>query len=195
MTTKDRNQTERRILDAVGTIVETEGFESVGVNAVAGVSGVSKVLIYRYFGSIEQLLAKYIEDNDYWLNSEFQIPQHDNVKEYSKSVFRAYIDMVRKTPALQKLYRWELTTNNPAIEKLRERREHIALGIINAVSQQSGQSLERVAGISTLVTATVPYLCVLSENCKVYNSFDISSDSGWDKLLETIDFMLDKILD
>ena len=53
MTPKDRNQTERRILDAVGTIVETEGFEAVGVNAVASVSGVSKVLIYRYFGSIE----------------------------------------------------------------------------------------------------------------------------------------------
>lgn len=192
---KNRNQTEQRILEAVGKIVESEGFEAVGVNAVASVSGVSKVLIYRYFGSIEQLLVKYIEDNDYWLNSEFQIPQHNNVKEFSKSVFRAYIDMVRKTPALQKLYRWELTTNNPAIEKLRERREQIALGIINAVSQQSGQSLERVAGISTLVTATVPYLCVLSENCNVYNSFDISSDSGWDKLLETIDFMLDKILD
>jgi AcrR family transcriptional regulator len=192
---KNRNQTEQRILEAVGKIVESEGFEAVGVNAVASVSGVSKVLIYRYFGSIEQLLAKYIEDNDYWLNSDFQIPQHNNVKEFSKSVFRAYIDMVRKTPALQKLYRWELTTNNPAIEKLRERREQIALGIINAVSQQSGQSLERVAGISTLVTATVPYLCVLSENCKVYNSLDISSDSGWDKLLETIDFMLDKILD
>lgn len=195
MTPKDRKQTERRILEAVGKIVEAEGFEAVGVNAVANVSGVSKVLIYRYFGSIEQLLAKYLEDNDFWLNTEFPAMQHDNVKEFSKAVFRAYIDMLRKSPALRKLYRWELATNNPAIEKLRERREQTAMGIINAVSQMSGQSLERVAGISTLVTATVPYLCVLSENCKVYNSFDISSDSGWDKLLETIDFMLDKILD
>ena len=66
---KNRNQTEQRILEAVGRIVESEGFEAVGVNAVANVSGVSKVLIYRYFGSIEQLLAKYIEDHDYWLNS------------------------------------------------------------------------------------------------------------------------------
>ena len=145
MTTKDRNQTERRILDAVGAIVETEGFEAVGVNAVAGVSGVSKVLIYRYFGSIEQLLAKYIEDNDYWLNSEFQIPQHDNVKEFSKSVFRAYIDMVRKTPALQKLYRWELTTNNPAIEKLRERREQILAGQAEAAAARAALKAQREA--------------------------------------------------
>ena len=44
---KNRNQTEQRILEAVGKIVESEGFEAVGVNAVANVSGVSKVLIYR----------------------------------------------------------------------------------------------------------------------------------------------------
>ena len=49
MTTRDRNLTEKRILEAVGKIVEAEGFEAVGVNAVANVSGVSKVLIYRYF--------------------------------------------------------------------------------------------------------------------------------------------------
>ncbi|MBR5644465.1 MAG: TetR/AcrR family transcriptional regulator [Salinivirgaceae bacterium] len=193
MASRDRNLTEKRILEAVGKIVEAEGFEAVGVNAVANVSGVSKVLIYRYFGSIEQLLAKYLEDNDFWLNTEFPAMQHDNVKEFSKTVFRAYIDMLRKSPALRKLYRWELSTNNPAIEKLRERREQTAMGIINAVSQMSGQSLDRVAGISTLITASVSYLCVLSENCGVFNSLEIDNDSGWDKLLETIDFMFDKI--
>ena len=193
MASRDRNLTEKRILEAVGKIVEAEGFEAVGVNAVANVSGVSKVLIYRYFGSIEQLLAKYLEDNDFWLNTEFPTMQHDNVKEFSKTVFRAYIDMLRKSPALRKLYRWELSTNNPAIEKLRERREQTAMGIINAVSQMSGQSLDRVAGIATLITASVSYLCVLSENCGVFNSLEIDNDSGWDKLLETIDFMFDKI--
>jgi len=58
---KDRELTEQKILDAVGRIVEREGFESVGINAVANESGLSKILIYRYFGSIEQLLAKYME--------------------------------------------------------------------------------------------------------------------------------------
>ena len=195
MASRDRNLTEKRILEAVGKIVEAEGFEAVGVNAVASVSGVSKVLIYRYFGSIEQLLAKYLEDNDFWLNTEFPAMQHDNVKEFSKAVFRAYIDMLRKSPALRKLYRWEFTTNNPAIEKLRERREQTALKIINAVSQQSGFSLDRVGGISTLITASVSYLYILSENCGVYCSLEINNDSGWDKLLETIDFMFDKIFD
>lgn len=43
---KDRDLTEKRILDAVGKIVEREGFEAVGINAVAAESGVSKILIF-----------------------------------------------------------------------------------------------------------------------------------------------------
>lgn len=62
---KDRDNTERRILDAVGRIVEREGFEAVRINAVATESGMSKILIYRYFGSIDGLLAKYLEDKDF----------------------------------------------------------------------------------------------------------------------------------
>ncbi|MBR4265084.1 MAG: TetR/AcrR family transcriptional regulator [Bacteroidales bacterium] len=191
---KDRDLTEKRILDAVGRIVEREGFEAVGINAVAAESGVSKILIYRYFGTIEQLLAKYMEQNDFWLNFNLaQLPQGD-VKEFSKQIFRAYIQMLRNSPALRKLYRWELSSKHPSIEQLRQRREETALKIISSVCELSGESFDRVAGISTLVTASVSYLCILGENCGVYNSLQIDSDSGWEKLLETIDFMFDKIL-
>jgi len=166
----------------------------VGINAVAAESGVSKILIYRYFGTIEQLLAKYMEQNDFWLNFNLaQLPQGD-VKEFSKQIFRAYIQMLRNSPALRKLYRWELSSKHPSIEQLRQRREETALKIIGSVCELSGESFDRVAGISTLVTASVSYLCILGENCGVYNSLQIDSDSGWEKLLETIDFMFDKIL-
>lgn len=99
--TKDRDLTEKKILEAVGKIVEKDGFEAVGVNAVAAESGVSKVLIYRYFGSIDQLLAKYMEQNDFWLNYNFENLPQGNVKEFAKEIFRSYITMLRNSPALR----------------------------------------------------------------------------------------------
>ena len=54
---KDRELTEQRIFDAVGRIVESDGFEAVGINAVANESGLSKILIYRYFGSIDSCVV------------------------------------------------------------------------------------------------------------------------------------------
>ena len=41
------------------------GLESLGLNAVAQRAGVSKMLIYRYFGSLEDLIAQYIIQRDY----------------------------------------------------------------------------------------------------------------------------------
>ena len=43
---KDRETTEKRLLTAVGEIVEESGLESLGINAVAQRAGVSKMLIY-----------------------------------------------------------------------------------------------------------------------------------------------------
>ena len=63
-----RETTEKRLLTAVGEIVEESGLESLGINAVAQRAGVSKMLIYRYFGSLEDLIAQYIIQRDYWVN-------------------------------------------------------------------------------------------------------------------------------
>ncbi|MBP5364597.1 MAG: TetR/AcrR family transcriptional regulator [Bacteroidales bacterium] len=192
---KDRDMTEKRILDAVGTIVERDGFEAVGVNAVAAASGVSKVLIYRYFNNVDQLLVKYIETNDFWLNADFASLPCSDVREFAKQIFRAYIDMLRKSPALRKLYRWELSTQNPAIDRLRRMREEMGMKIIDSVCQQTGHERSRVAAVASLITASVPYLSILSESCPVYNSLEINADSGWQQITETIDYIFDKILD
>lgn len=65
---RNRESTEKRLLDTVGEIIATEGFEKLGINAVAARSDVSKILIYRYFGSIEGLMTTYMRRNDFWLN-------------------------------------------------------------------------------------------------------------------------------
>ena len=48
---KNRENTEKKIIDAAYAIIEKDGFESLGINAVAKEAQVSKVLIYRYFNS------------------------------------------------------------------------------------------------------------------------------------------------
>ncbi|MEG0647254.1 MAG: TetR/AcrR family transcriptional regulator, partial [Bacteroides sp.] len=49
---RDREATEKRLIDTIGQMVAEQGFEKIGINAVAAQSGVSKILIYRYFGSV-----------------------------------------------------------------------------------------------------------------------------------------------
>ena len=57
---RNKEQTKQSLLDAVDSLVEESGYEALGINAVAAKAGVSKMLIYRYFGSLEGLIAAYI---------------------------------------------------------------------------------------------------------------------------------------
>ena len=44
-TERDRETTERRLLDTIGQMITESGFEKIGINAVASQSGVSKILM------------------------------------------------------------------------------------------------------------------------------------------------------
>ena len=57
---KNRQATEMALIKAVNDIIEESGFEGLGINAVAAKAKVSKMLIYRYFNSLDGLIAAYI---------------------------------------------------------------------------------------------------------------------------------------
>ncbi|SDZ96171.1 TetR/AcrR family transcriptional regulator [Pedobacter hartonius] len=65
---KNKENTKRKLLDAVGKIIRNDGFCGLGVNKVAKTAAVSKILIYRYFGNFNQLLRAYILEMDFWKN-------------------------------------------------------------------------------------------------------------------------------
>lgn len=55
---KNREHTKEKIFRAVLNILEKDGFTAVGINLIAREAGVDKVLIYRYFGGMPELLAE-----------------------------------------------------------------------------------------------------------------------------------------
>lgn len=63
---KNKEVTKRKLLNAVGHIIENDGFAALGVNKVAKAAGVSKALIYRYFGNFFTLVQSCVEEKDFW---------------------------------------------------------------------------------------------------------------------------------
>ncbi len=189
---KDRGLTARRLLDAVGEIIIKDGFDKVGVNAIASKAGVSKVLIYRYFGSVDNMIVEYLSQNDFWINFTVDFPKDENLKGFIKKMFRDRIHQLRNNKLEQELYRWELTSHNSVIEKLRLKREAKGITLITIVSQLSKHPQEEVAAIATLLSAAISYLVLLSDNCSMYNGVDLQSDKGWEQLACGIDLLVDK---
>ena len=188
---KDRETTEQKILDAVGSMIETDGFEALGINAVAQKAGVSKMLIYRYFGGLDQLIAKYILQHDYWVNTELPLHDISGVGACLKQMFREQIATLRSDMVLKRLHRWELTADNEVVRLLRERRETNGCELVRVVSRLTKSPCAEVAAMATLLSAAISYLTLIEEQNKVYNGIDLCSDEGWQQLATGIDQIID----
>lgn len=190
---RDREATEKRLLDTIGQMVAEQGFEKIGINAVATESGVSKILIYRYFGSVEGLMAAYIRQHDFWLNFPLGIPDKEEVPGFVKKMFKGQIEQLRRDQTLKRLYRWELSCNNDMIAKLREQREKTGLQLVETVSRLTGCPQEEMAVMASVLTASITYLVMLEEFCPVFNGIAIDRDAGWEQIAAGIDALVDKV--
>lgn len=190
---RDREATEKRLLDTIGGMIAEEGFEKIGINAVAARSGVSKILIYRYFGSVEGLMAAYIRQYDFWINFSSGLPDREQVPGFVKKMFQGQIEQLRNNPTLKRLYRWELSCNNDMIAKLREQREQTGLRLIGKVSELTGYPQKEIAVMASVLTASITYLVMLEDFCPVYNGIPLDNDSGWEQLYEGIEVFINKV--
>ena len=193
-TERDRETTERRLLDTIGQMINESGFEKIGINAVANQSGVSKILIYRYFGSVEGLLTAYNRQHDFWINFPQERPDRNQLQAFLKNMFKEQIEQLRSNPTLKRLYRWELSSDNEMIVKLREQREKAGMQRLAKISELTGYPQEELAPLATLLTASITYLVMLEEFCPVYNGIPLNNDTGWRQIIQGIDTLIDKLL-
>jgi transcriptional regulator, TetR family len=188
---KNRQTTEMNLIKAVDELIEENGFEGLGINAVATKAGVSKMLIYRYFNSLDGLIAAYIQQHDYWINFDEQLPDEEHIGEFIKEIFKRQIAMLRQSYTLRRLYRWELTSNNIFIKELREKREAKGVWLVDAVSKLSKHPQKETAAMASILTAAISYLSLLEENCPVFNGINIQTEDGWKELEKGINILID----
>lgn len=125
---RDRARTEERILAALGAILaEAGGSRRIGVNAVAERAGVDKVLIYRYFGGLEGLLAAFAEKADLWptvdeVARERAIPATDLAQSLAALV-QGYLAALRRRPVTLEAIAWETAEQNALSQRLDRLRE------------------------------------------------------------------------
>lgn len=188
---KSREQTESKILEAVASIVESDGFEKLGINTIALKANVSKMLIYRYFGGLEELIARFIMQKDYWANTDTLILNPHSVGDSIKSMFRNQIEQLRNDVTLRRLCRWELSCHNASIDWLRDKREENGCNLIKVVSRLTGCSNSEVASLASILSASISYLTLIEDQCPTYNGIALQTDKGWEQIAQGVDMIVD----
>jgi AcrR family transcriptional regulator len=185
---RDKEETKMRIVAAVGRQLARAGFRDLGVNSIAKEAGVDKVLIYRYFGGLPELLTAYANEGDYWPTSAELIGDPSTVQAESVADWLVYIltkvqMAIRKRPITLEILRWEIVDHNELTNQFAEIRTRVANECITFINQQYPFPPELdVLALGTFILSGVIYITLRTETNPSYLGMDFSTEEGWDRI-------------
>ena len=162
-----------------------QGFRGIGINVVARRAGVSKELIYRYFGSMDNLIRDLMVQEDYWaMQSSKDVESYNNSKFVSKeneiiNMLFQQIEDLRNNKELQEIRRWELIDLNDLTFELSQRRETSSKDFLKRNGIVEG-NIE--AGKLAILLSGILYLVLRSKISNEWFGINLEDKNGWDIL-------------
>lgn len=181
---RDREETKTKILQAVGQVLATSGFQGLGINAIARVAGVDKVLIYRYFEDLPTLLKTFAQSGEYVGSLDRFLAQlgDDQLSDWRSAMVMfvmTYAQLLHHNPLSQEIFRWELTEKNELTESLAVSREELIQAGLAWVRQKYPETIERdLESISAILLSSVTYLVLRSRTRKTFLDIDFATSAG-----------------
>ncbi len=196
---RDKQITSRRLISSVGSLLAKKGFRGMGVNAVAREAGVDKVLIYRYFGGLEGLIAAFGKEGDFWpsalelaggdLQKFSQMPLDERLSVFASN----FIDSLRKRPLTQAIMAWEIIEPNGLTEELERIREQSIIEFFQMFFMKDQVQIDLQA-IIMLIGAAISYLVIRSKNIDLFGGLDLGSEQGWERIEKAIETITHGVL-
>jgi AcrR family transcriptional regulator len=197
---RDKEQTKRKLIDAVGQVLRDKGYKSLGVNVVARQAGVDKVLIYRYFKTFDRLIEAYVVETDYWMLfadqiSQLSIPKdavgmRKLVGDLLKNQFRYFYGNKER----QELILWELSSNSDLMRSIHRTREAMSQPLLELTDNYIDRNLVDFRAIAALLVGGIYYTVLHSRsNGGVISEVNVLSNEGHDQITNGIDSILELV--
>jgi AcrR family transcriptional regulator len=189
---RDRAATEQRIVAAVGEVLSRDGFAGIGVNAIAKQAGVDKVLIYRYFGGLPELLRAYGQSGAFWPSVQGLLGDNPQAvlslpaaQRYAR-FFEHFIDELRARPLTLEILAQEVIARNELTAILEEERERWGQEASQVLGGEAMARTPGAPGITLMLIAGVQYMLVRARKIRTFGGIDLRSDEGWAALKASI---------
>ncbi|QNK63612.1 TetR/AcrR family transcriptional regulator [Pedobacter sp. PAMC26386] len=190
---RNKEQTKRKLLQAVGEIIIEKGYAGLGVNKIANKAGVDKKLIYRYFGDGNILVETYILEKDYWLSlanrlQEFNdIQTPDKAKEIISAILERQFTFFYEEEAMQRLILEELTAKSSLMAGICNIRGNIGASLLKHTDPHFENSEVNFRAVSALLVSGIYYLVLQAKiNGGTICDIDINDPAGRQEITKTI---------
>jgi AcrR family transcriptional regulator len=196
---RNREQTAARILAAVGEVLARDGFGGIGINTIARQAGVDKVLIYRYFGGLPELLKAWGESGRFWPSVEELLGGDPAMflglpaaVRYARFV-EHFIDSLRARPLTLEILAAEVAEHTALTAILEAEREEWGERAAALLGGADYAARPELRGLTILLLSGAQYLLIRSRKLQMFGGIDIQSDAGWDELKASVRAMAERM--
>lgn len=186
------------MIRAVGTLLAREGFQGMGVNAIAREAGVDKVLIYRYFGSLDTLIDRYCQEVDFWPMADELIGYDEDAamalgpgKRLALIINNLGKSLLRRPLSLE-IVAWELAAPSEFSRHLNAARKRVTAEIFQRFFPEvkvpeSGPSNDPIRETYYILVASVVLLIVRNRQDLLFDRRDLNDEANWAVFERSID--------
>ncbi|WP_041722341.1 TetR/AcrR family transcriptional regulator [Maridesulfovibrio salexigens] len=195
---KDKEQTRKRIIEAVGHVLARDGAKGLGINSIAKQAEVDKVLIYRYFGGLPEVIKAFGITEKYWPNPEELVGDPEQWEKLGIQLslhrfFKNYIRAMRSRPLTLEIMAWEQVSTSKEAACLEDIRIRTALECFERMSLEVNEDVDLTTLIVMMFSA-INALLVKSIKTNSYGSLDLSEDKAWKRIDAVVAGMLKGVI-
>ncbi|KOS05600.1 TetR family transcriptional regulator [Flavobacterium akiainvivens] len=194
---RNKERSKEKFLDAVGTVLETEGFAGLKINTIAATAGIDKKMIYNYFGGTDQLIDEYINSQDFWSNVKGgEIPEiNDGGQELSKLSLTQQFDYVAQNKNLQKILLWGLMEERSSLKHIANEREVNGELLLSQITDPyfAGNATQFRAIMAILISGIYYLNMYKGINADTFCGIDLTKQQGTDEIKNALSKLIDLV--
>jgi AcrR family transcriptional regulator len=186
---RNRAETTERIITALEQLLAEQGTEGINVTLLAEKAGVSKVLIYRYFGNLDGLLEYYIKMGRIiphfsagLLDQLRPTQEKDLAATWSNNALQLFRTM-RSSPAARELLKTAVQGHGVMATVVSNSLDSEITHLVNQLSFVEGSDND---AISAVVLGGLSYLTVLAQLDRSAIGLHLRDEKDWARIENAI---------
>ncbi|WP_158826971.1 TetR/AcrR family transcriptional regulator [Mucilaginibacter lacusdianchii] len=191
-----KNSKERsmqKLVEAVGTIIRTQGYTGLNALNIGKTAGVNRNLINPYFGSLDKLVETYVRKKDYWVEASGNAGEllEDNKEKDTRKILETLLtnqlDYFHKEDEMQKIVLWQLSQRSDIMFEIAEERERLGESFFNLADPFFENTDVDLRGVAALLVGGIYYMVLHAKtNDSLFCQIDVNSEEGMARIKNAI---------
>lgn len=194
---RNKERTKEKLVRAVGKILAKEGHTGLTTVNIGRAAKVDRKLIYKYFGSFENLIETYFKENDFWepgynkFIAELLLKKKPLTLQDMMTILEGQFENMLSNQVFQKTILWEISQKSRLMRKMSDEREQVGKQLFHLTEESFKGSGMDLQAILALQIAGIYYLTLHAKmNGSTFCGIDISLPEGEERIREALEEIL-----